>query len=443
MTLLALSPSAGQATTSGAAVVLAIAGGLIAALVLAEVIAAVVRSAGRGRWLAEDISRRARRPLRVVLVVAAVWLAVRLTTDGSAEGPVLVRVVEHALLIALIVGVAWLVGSLAFVVEDAALVRFRTDVPDNLRARRVRTQVMVLRRLTVAVLVVAAAAGVLLTFEGARAAGAGLLASAGVLSVVVGVAAQSSIGNLVAGLQLAFTDAIRVDDVVVVDGEWGRVEEITMTYVVVHLWDDRRLILPSTRFTSEPFENWTRRAADLLGTVELDLDWTVPVPALRAELVRLLEASDLWDHRVGVLQVTEATGGLVRVRALASAADAPTLFDLRCALREGLVDWLRREHPEALPRTRLEQVGGAPEAAGVDGPSDGLSSANGTGDLSRPADVRDQTVRLDTARDLRVFTGSVWAVERSQAFTGPSAEVVAERERAAAKRGDDPRAAQQ
>src|SRR3712207_6783548 len=193
-----------------------------------------------------------------------------------------------------------------------------------------------------------------MTFPGARAAGTSLFASAGVVSVIAGLAAQSTLANVFAGLQLAFTDAIRVDDVVVVEGEWGRIEEITMTYVVVHLWDDRRLIMPSTYFTTTPFQNWTRRAADLLGTVELDLDWSVPVDEMRQELTRLLESTDLWDHRVGVLQVTEATGGYVRVRALASAVDAPTLFDLRCHVREELVDWLQRTHPGALPRARVE-----------------------------------------------------------------------------------------
>ena len=463
------------AATSGVVVVLALAGSLIAALVLAEVLAAVVRAVGRRSWLADNLSRRARRPLRAVLVVVAVWVALRLATPGGESAPSWRPVVEHVLLIALIIGLAWLVGALAFVVEDAALARYRTDVPDNRHARRVRTQIMVMRRLTVAVLTVCAIAGVLLTFDGARAAGAGLLASAGLLSVVFGVAAQGSLGNLFAGLQLAFTDAIRVDDVVVIEGEWGRIEEITTTYVVVHLWDDRRLILPSTRFTSEAFENWTRRAADLLGTVELDLDWEVPVPAMRTELTRLLQASELWDHRVGILQVTEATGGLVRVRALASAADAPTLFDLRCYVREGLVAWLQGEHPEALPRTRWE--GSAPlRAAGVDegtvrdgvpgatrsdGPdvtagADAAAGApaapdaravDGTVEVDAAAETdqqqarrrraahgvpeHEQTMRLDPGRDSRLFTGSVWAVQRSKSFTGPGEEVIAEREQTA------------
>ncbi len=253
--------------------------------------------------------------------------------------------VEHLLLIALIVVGAWWVGAIAFVLEDSALQRYRMDTADNRHARRVRTQITVLRRLTVAVIVVCAVAGILLTFPAARAAGASLLASAGLISIVAGLAAQTSLANVFAGMQIAFTDAIRVDDVVVLEGEWGRIEEITMTYVVVHLWDDRQLIMPSTYFTTTPFQNWTRRAADLLGTVELDLDFGVPVGPMRAELRRLLGLTDLWDERVGILQVTDAVGGLVRVRALVSAHDAPTLFDLRCFVREGLVDWLQRAAP--------------------------------------------------------------------------------------------------
>lgn len=410
-----------SAVVSGVAVVLGLAGALIAALVLAEVLAAVTRAVGRRTHLADSLARRARLPLRALLVAVLVWVALRIVTPGGAERPGWMPPIEHVLLIAVILTGAWLLGSLLFVVEDAMLERYRTDTPDNRHARRVRTQVMVLRRLTVAVLVVAALAGALLTFEGARVAGAGLLASAGLLSVVAGLAAQTSLANVFAGLQLAFTDAIRVDDVVVVEGQWGRIEEITMTYVVVHVWDDRRLILPSTFFTTTPFENWTRRAADLLGTVELDLDWAVPVAQMRAELTRLLQASELWDHRVGVLQVTEATGGWVRVRALASAADAPTLFDLRCAVREGLVAWLQREHPEALPRTRWEPV----EAEG--GP---VAQPDGAPEAETRRRRRETEV-LEPGRDSRLFTGSVQALARSRAFSGPGDEVIAEREHSA------------
>jgi small-conductance mechanosensitive channel len=426
----------------------AIVAGIVAAFIVAAVIGAITRAVGRGSPVAADLARRSRRPLRSLLVVIGVWIGLRQSTDSSAW----VIDVEHALLIVLIVAAAWLIGTLAFAAEDAAFLRFRVDVPDNRHARRVRTQIVVLRRLTVVVLVLGAIAAVLLTFPAARAFGTGLIASAGLISIVAGLAAQSSLANLFAGLQLAFTDAIRVDDVVVVDNEWGRIEELTLTYVVVHVWDDRRLILPSTHFTTTPFENWTRRASDLLGTVELDLDWAVPVDAMRVELNRLLAATDLWDHRVGVLQVTEATGGLVRVRALASALDAPTLFDLRCYVREGLVAWVQRAAPESLPRTRLETVEtAAPAVAAVPDvmsprPEDlPVTPPLGTGATRGPMTRRSaraaflpdppqpgDTQRLELgAQDSRLFTGSIDAIERSRAFAGPGAEAIAEREHAA------------
>ncbi|MBD7949986.1 mechanosensitive ion channel family protein [Oerskovia rustica] len=331
----------------------AVAGALVVAFVLGTILSAVVNRLGRRSELARDISRRLRRPDRAVLMIVAVWIAVRVTTDPSVSWR---PAVEHALLIALIAAGAWWVGALAFVLEDSALKRFRVDVVDNRHARRIRTQIIVVRRLTVAIIVICAIAAVLLTFPAARAAGASILASAGVISIVAGLAAQTSLANVFAGMQIAFTDGIRVDDVVVLEGEWGRIEEITMTYVVVHLWDDRRLIMPCTYFTTTPFQNWTRRAADLLGTVELDLDFRVPFGAMRAELKRLLAHTDLWDQRVGILQVTDAINGVVRVRALVSARDAPTLFDLRCFVREGLVEWLQRSSADSLPRTRFEGV---------------------------------------------------------------------------------------
>ncbi len=360
----------------------AVVGAVVVALLVAAVVSAVVRSVARRHSLALDLLKRARRPMRVSLVLAAVWIAVTVTTDDAPwRAPV-----EHVLLIAFIVSLAVLAGTLVLVAEDAALSRYPVDVPDNNRARRVRTQITVLRRLAIAVLALCALAGVLVTFPGARAAGASLFASAGLLSVIAGLAAQSTLANVFAGLQLAFTDAIRVDDVVVVEGEWGRIEEITMTYVVVHLWDDRRLIMPSTYFTTTPFQNWTRRAADLLGTVELDLDWSVPVDEMRDELTRLLEASDLWDERVGILQVTDATGGHVRVRVLASAVDAPTLFDLRCYVREELVDWLQRTHPQALPRARVE--GSITSGSTTTGSTTPGSTTTATGEADRAAPPR-------------------------------------------------------
>lgn len=435
-------------------IILAVGIGIVLAFVLAAVLGALTSSMSRRFKGVPNLTRRLRRPLRAVLVTIGVWVALHLTIDRHWYWA---AAIEHVLLIALITTVAWLIGALAFVVEDATFLRFRIDVPDNRHARRIRTQIVVLRRLTVVVLMLGAVAAALLTFPAARAFGTGLIASAGLLSIVAGLAAQSSLANVFAGLQLAFTDAIRVDDVVVVDNQWGRIEELTLTYVVVHVWDDRRLILPSTHFTTTPFENWTRRAADLLGTVELDVDWAVPVEAMRAELNRLLATSDLWDHRVGVLQVIDAIGGHVRVRALASALDAPTLFDLRCYVREGLVAWVQQSAPESLPRTRLETVATvatvekdpARPMASVPAREDHAQSATPpsgadavTGDQVTRRSTRvawrsdapqpGDTQRLELgAQDSRLFTGSIDAIERSRAFSGPGPEAIAERESAA------------
>ncbi len=319
-------------------------------------------------------------------------------------------------------------------------------------------------------LVVVLAVGIaLLTFPAVRALGTGLLASAGLISIVAGLAAQTSLVNVFAGVQLAFTDAIRVDDVVVVQKEWGRIEEITLTYVVVHLWDDRRLILPSTYFTTTPFENWTRRQAAVMGTVELDLDWRAPVEAMRAELRRVLASTELWDGRTGVLQITDATLGYVRVRVVVSAANSGSLFDLRCLVREALIDCLQRDFPEALPHTRWEPLP-LPDASDDDGGVAGDGEAaddgrqagaarkategretgavRGNGRSRRAANDPAPTRLLPVAgrvpgtrgktvpperTDTGLFTGSIEAVQRSQAFTGPGEDAFRERDRTVRK----------
>jgi len=301
----------------------------------------------------------------------------------------------------------WLLAVVAFVAEELTLARFPIDIADNRRARKVRTQVSLLRRLAVAAIITLVIATMLLTLPGAREAGATILASAGVLGIVAGLAAQSSLSNLFAGLQLAFTDAIRVDDVVVVQNEWGRIEEITLTYVVVHVWDDRRLILPSTYFTTTPFQNWTRKESAVLGAVELDVDWRVPLDELRIELDRALHASELWDERVGILQVTDAVGSFVRLRVLVSGVDGPTVFDLRCEIREALVSFLQRSHTEALPRVRVEDVVpvGAPPAP--------TSKAEDT----NPAIPYRASSEAESTHTQGLFTGSREAIERARGFT--------------------------
>ncbi|HEX6356604.1 mechanosensitive ion channel family protein [Actinophytocola sp.] len=261
---------------------------------------------------------------------------------------------QHLITLVLIATGAWLLTGVLTAVERTAMSRLRIGEPDNLRARRAQTQLAVVRRFTVAIVAVLALGAMLMTFPAARAAGTSLLASAGIIGAIAALAAQSLLGNVFAGLQMAFSDAIRIDDVVIVEGEWGRIEEITLTYVVVHLWDDRRLVMPTSYFMSKPFENWTRTGSWLLGTVELDLDWTVDTDGMRAELDDILRGTELWDGRTNVLQVVDATNSVVRVRALVSAKDAPLLWDLRCLVRERLVKWIQAHEPDSRPRIRVE-----------------------------------------------------------------------------------------
>lgn len=382
--------------------VLIVLGAALAAIVLVEVVHTVIVRLGRRSALLADLARTAHRPFLVAVTLFAVQQAVR-TGAGTFPGR---AGVLHALVIFVIAAGAWLFGALVLVLEDVSLARWRTDVPDNMRARRLRTQVVMLRRVTVAAVVVLTLGIVLMTFPAVRTVGASVLASAGIISVVAALAAQSMLANLFAGLQLAFSDAVRIDDVVVVEGEWGRIEELTLSYVVVQIWDDRRLILPTSYFTTKPFQNWTRTGSAVLGTAEVDVDWSAPVEPLRAELRRVCETSDLWDGRVCVLQVTEAVGGLVRLRALVSANDAGALWDLRCIVRERLVAWVWENRRDVLPRWRADVAGPA-----VPGPGDGAAGPSLVRQPVRAGDV--------PPGDARVFGGSDDGDARSATFVGP------------------------
>lgn len=373
------------------------------ALFLVEIVHRLTRRFGRRSLLLTELTDHSHRPFQVAGVVVAVQFAVRFST-GYAVGESWRRLLLHLLILGVIATTAWLVASLLVVVEDTALARFRVDVPDNRHARRVRTQVVMLRRLTIAVIVILTVGVMLMTFPAVRGIGAGVLTSAGVVGVVAALAAQSLLGNVFAGLQLAFSDAVRLDDVVVVEGEWGRIEELTLSYVVVQIWDDRRLILPTSYFTSKPFQNWTRTEAAVLGTAEFDVDWAVPVQTMREELRRLVEGTDLWDGRVCVLQVTDATGGMVRMRALVSAADAGSLWDLRCLVREHLVGWIRDNRPTAMPRVRTEL---------------GDATSNLPWQWVQPRRPARRPADTEAPDDARVFGGSDDGDARSEAFVGP------------------------
>lgn len=260
---------------------------------------------------------------------------------------------SQALLILLILSGGFLVQKVVDFSVLRVIKRFEDGDQADAEVRRITTQFSILRRLANAAIGTIAVGLALFTFPAAQGIGAGLLASAGVLSVVGALAAQSVLGNLFAGIQLAFSNAIRVGDVVVVEGEWGKIGEITLSYVVVYIWDERRLIVPSTHFTNKAFETWTRKTSKVLGTVFIDVDWRVPIEKVRNEFDSYLSNNPLWDGRASSVLVTDASGGFVTLRFLVSAADSSEQWDLRCQVREHMVTWLQKNHPEALPTSRI------------------------------------------------------------------------------------------
>lgn len=255
--------------------------------------------------------------------------------------------------IVLIISIAWLLIASLRTMKRMFLDNFDTTQENNLRSRKFHTQFNILESVFVVLIIIIAIGAILMLFEEVRKFGISLFASAGVAGIIIGFAAQKFIGAVIAGLQIAITQPIRLDDVVVIEGEWGRIEEITLTYVVVKIWDLRRLVVPSTYFFEKPFQNWTRTSADILGTVFIYTDYRVSFDAMREELARVLEATPLWDKKVNVLQVTDAKQNGVEVRALMSAKDSPTAWDLRVHVREKLIEFLQKNYPESLPKTRI------------------------------------------------------------------------------------------
>jgi len=339
---------------------LLLSGGLLVGAVLAGIllhmlfslISALVlrRSAGRGGLIVRSVIRHVKGPLRLglpLLAVAAALPFVQLPEN-------LLGLLRHLISILTIVTVSWIVVRSASVLEDYLYDRYSIDSEDNLKARKIHTQMVYLKRVFAVIVGVIALALILINFDKVRQLGTTILASAGIVGIVLGFASQRSIALLFAGFQVALTQPIRIDDVVIVENEWGRIEEITLTYVVVRIWDKRRLVVPISYFIEKPFQNWTRASADLLGTVYLYCDYTVPVQAVREELGRILEQSENWDGEVCSVQVTDATERTMAVRALMSATDASRLWTLRCEVREKLIDYIRREYPESLPRFRAE-----------------------------------------------------------------------------------------
>jgi small-conductance mechanosensitive channel len=332
-----------------------VAAGLIGGLIYAtlyQVVAAVARRRPEIAIFDGALLRHSQSAMRLLIPLLAMRASLPLADQFLAEAAI--GRIRTALAVGLVLAITWLAIRLTRVFEEVTAQRFSLAEEDNLRARRVVTRVALLRRVVVVVIGIIGLGLLMLQIPGFRAVGTGLLASAGIIGIIVGVGAQRPIGNLLAGIQIGLTQPIRVEDAVIVEGEWGWIEEMTLTYVVVRLWDLRRLVLPISYFLEKPFQNWTRTSASLLGSVFLFTDYTVPVDVLRTELQRIVRESPLWDGNVCVLQVTDLTERAVQLRALVSASNAPRAWDLRCEVREKLVAFLQQNYPSALPRIRVE-----------------------------------------------------------------------------------------
>jgi small-conductance mechanosensitive channel len=341
---------------------------LLVALALGYAVRLLLRAIARRVQRSEPDGMRA-RIVRVVALPASVALPLLFLSVAVASSALpreWIANAQHGLALVGMLCVVWLVVRAIGAVEQVVALRHPVDVADNLRARRIQTQARVFSRMSQVVVVLVGLSLALMTFPAIREVGATLLASAGIAGVVAGLAAKPVFGNLIAGLQIALTQPIRLDDVVIVEGEWGRVEEITSAFVIVRIWDERRMVVPLQWFIEHPFQNWTRSSSQLLGDVTLWLDYRTPMPEVRAELDRVCRSDPRWDGRVGVAQVTDTDRTTIAVRLLVSARNSGDLFDLRCAVRERMIDFLNANHPEALPRMRANVVRGATRAAPED-----------------------------------------------------------------------------
>lgn len=373
-------------------------------------------------------------------------LGARIALTVMAEEQTWFRPASFMLLVAVAAAAAWAAWRIVGAVEGAVLAKYRHPGVNDRRERKIRTQTILIRRVLNAVIVVVALAAVLLAIPEVRSLGAGLLASAGLISVIAGLAVQSTLTNVFAGFQLAFTDSVRVGDVVDMQGVFGTVEEITLSNVVVKLWDGRRMVYPSSHFTTEPFENWTRVGSQVAGVVEMDVDWRVPMDALRARLTELLASTELWDGQENAMQVIDAVGGMVRIRAVVSARNSGDLWDLRCLVREDLVGFLRAEYPEGIytqrhaegpfphhhdddasaPATTSGAAAGGASAGGASGSATRpLPTVEGAGAPPRPA--TGSVPLAQAGENASLYTGSLRAVRRNHEMDGPGEDAYAER----------------
>lgn len=354
-------------TTFGVVLAVAVGGALLLHALVYGVLHRIRRRAPEKLPLDGHLISQTDRAMRWTLLAIATQVAFAYLPGLVVPGAH--AVLSAVLYIGLVLAVAWLAIETVSAVRHALSYRLDLEKDDNLSERRLLTQVGLVQRLLNVGILLIALAMILLHFEAFRQFGTGILASAGVAGIVLGFAAQRVLGNLFAGIQIAVTQPIRVDDVVVVEGEWARVEEITLTYVVLRIWDMRRLVLPISYFIETPFQNWTRQSAQVIGTAYVRTDYSVPVEDVRAEIGRIVESSPYYDGTVWRLHVTDLGERGVEMRALMTAANADHAWELRCEVRERLLAWLREHHPEALPRTRVVFPEG--ESFGDDAPAGG------------------------------------------------------------------------
>lgn len=326
---------------------------ILSLLIIYGILHFILHKLGQDRRniLPRNLVHRVKFP--VIIFLVGVALQIGLSRDGFIRDESYHAFFDQLRALLYILSFTWLIIAFIRILKKRIALRHDINMVDNLRARKLMTQINILERIIIAIVLVFAIGIALLTFDGIREVGVSILTSAGIAGIILGLSAQKVIGTLLAGIQIALTQPIRIDDVVIVEGEWGRIEEIRLTYVVVNIWDKRRLVVPTTYFIENTFQNWTRNSSDILGTVFLYTDYSVPIDKLRQEFTSLLESTDLWDGKVNVIQVTDTTEKTLEIRALMSAKDSPTAWDLRVYIREKLVEFLQENYPSSLPTARL------------------------------------------------------------------------------------------
>jgi small-conductance mechanosensitive channel len=300
-----------------------------------------------------ELLNKLRKNLKMPVILLIIALSLAIPFSFTQVSDVIVSKANKVLTILIIVILAWISIRAVRLIKILVLKKYDIDQKDNLQARKVYTQFRIIERVLVFIIIIIAISLCLMTFSEIRKIGISLIASAGITGLILGFAAQKVLGSVLAGIQLAFAQPIRIDDVVIVENEWGRIEEINLTYVVVKIWDQRRLVVPTTYFIENPFQNWTKTSSDILGTVYIYTDYSVPFDELRKELTRLVKKSEYWDGKVNVLQVTNSTEKTIEVRALVSAADASSAWNLRVYVRENLIKFLQKNYPGSLPKSRV------------------------------------------------------------------------------------------